>query len=372
MADLLQKCLAQAGYDCPADHVAGLDEAQRVAEARPDLTVIALAPDPDRALGTLSEFRRVLPGKVLAVGPGGDPKLILRAFRAGADEFVPEADVEVELAEAVLRLNKDARAGTPAGKTVAVIAAGGGSGASTVAVNIAAALAKAHGGSILIDLKLETGDLADLLDLRPPHTLADLCDGRSPPERGMFEQSLAAHRCGVRLLASPRRQASILRGRDLGDNHVITAAAVRRVLEFARAAHPYVVVEVSPTFREEQAEALKAADAVLLVLRLDFPSLRNARRALEHLELIGVPRERVHVVGSRLGQPHGLSRAEAEKALGLTLYHAVPDDPKVMNQAANVGEPVVVGSPRSASAKSLLTLAQSLNRAADTNQSLPR
>ena len=358
LAGLVQRGLAQHGYECPADHVAPLDDAWRVSEGRPDLTVLTLAPDPPRALAALSGVRSSLPGKVLAVGPDADPKVILGAFRAGADEFVPEANLEAELADALLRLASGSRHGLAAGKTVAVLAASGGSGASTVAVNVAAALAKAHDGCVLVDLKLETGDLADLLDLRPQHTLADLCGGHAPPERGMFDQSLAAHHTGVRLLASPRRQASILRAPGAGDR--VTADGVRQVLAYARAARPHVVVEVSPTFREEQVQAVKLADVVLLVLRLDFPSLRNARRSLEHLELVGVPRDRVRVVANRHGQPHALSQAEAEEALGLKLFHLVPDDPKAMNQAANVGEPVVVGSPRSAAARSLTALAQAL------------
>jgi len=344
---------------CPAEHSALLEDIGRVTQSRPDLLVIALAPEPQRALATLSEVRRTFSGKILTVGADQDPKLILQAYRSGTDEFVCESNVEAEMPDALIRLSAHARSGAPAGKTIAVLAAGGGSGASTVAVNLAAALAKEHKGCVLIDLKLETGDLADLLDLRPQHTLADLCGGQNPPERGMFEQSLANHRSGVRLLASPRRQASILRLLEMGAGQV-TSEGVRLVLEFARDAQPYVVVEVSTTFREEQIQALKLADVVLLVLRLDFPSLRNARRSLEHLELVGVPREKIHVVGSRSGQPHGLSQVDAEKALGLKLYHLVPDEPKIMNQAANIGEPVVIRFPRSASARSLFALAQSL------------
>jgi pilus assembly protein CpaE len=361
LTGLIQQGLVRHGYECPTAHVSPLSDARRVAESRPDLVILVLAPDPARALTTLAEVRAAVPGKVLAVGPDDDPKLILRALRAGADDFVLDTELDSELSDALVRLSTDARAGAAAGKTLAVLAASGGSGASTVAVNLAAALAKEHGGSVLIDLKLETGDLADLLDLRPPHTLADLCGGMGPPDRAMFDQSLAAHRSGVQLLASPRRQASILRAPGSGAGEPVTADGVRQVLAFARAARPYVVVEVSPTFREEQVQALKAADAVLLVLRLDFPSLRNARRALEHLELVGVSRDKVRVVANRHGQPHALSQAEAEKALGLKLYHLVPDDPKVMNQAANVGEPAVVGAPRSASAKSLQALAVGLN-----------
>ena len=61
------------------------------------------------------------------------------------------------------------------GKLIAALAPSGGSGTSTLAVNLATVLAKQHKTVGLIDLNLETGDLATLLDLKPTYTIVDLC-----------------------------------------------------------------------------------------------------------------------------------------------------------------------------------------------------
>ncbi|WP_439629979.1 hypothetical protein [Gemmata sp.] len=362
LSQLVQRALARRGYECPAEGVVPLADYPQLADRGPELVVLCLSPDPERgliALAALTEARPAVPFPIAALGPGTDPKLILRTMRAGAAEFVTEDDFATEFDGALDRLKRGASS-SEVGKAFAVLGAGGGSGASTVAVNVAAALARTHGGCTLVDLKLETGDLAALLDLNPPHTIADLCGGYGGPDRDMFEQSLVAHGSGVRLLASPRRQASAIRTRASLSGPGVTADTVREVITLARGLCPNTVVEVNPTFRDEQTQALRMADAILLVFRPDFTSLRNARRALEHLEAVEVDRDRVRLVGNRHGQPHALAPADVEEALGQKLFHLVPDDPNTMNIAANLGEPAVLGHPRAASSRSLSHLAACL------------
>ena len=144
----------------------------------------------------------------------------------------------------------------------------------------------------------------------------------------------------------------------------VTADNGRQGLALARTLAPHLVVEVSPNFREEQVQALRMADQVLVVLRPDFTSLRNGRRALEHLELAGVERDRISLVANRSGQPQGLTPAQAEEALGRKVAHQIPDDAKAMNLATNIGEPAVLSSPNSRASRSFRELAASVSVAA--------
>src|SRR5438093_5468631 len=116
--------------------------------------------------------------------------------------------------------------------------------------------------------------MASLHYLKPTYTLADVCQNITRLDPLMFEGSLVRHSSGVHLLVPPRQ---------ITDIKYITPEGVRRALTLARAAFPYVVVDLDHSFREEQVQVLQQADLILLVLRLDFTSLRNARRTLEHL-----------------------------------------------------------------------------------------
>jgi pilus assembly protein CpaE len=108
-------------------------------------------------------------------------------------------------------------------------------------------------------------------------------------------------------------------------------------------------------------QALRQADVILLVLRLDFTSLRNARRTLDHLEHVGIDKERVRLVVNRYRRPKEVPVAKAEEALGVKFFHFVPDDPWAVNRANNNGVPVVLEAPSARVSKSVTRLAISIN-----------
>jgi pilus assembly protein CpaE len=355
----VREILRSHGEDVPASRVLPLDQAAgKLARESPDIVIVILPPDPERALlamGVIEAFGKAegrAGASVLAVGPASDTKLVLRALRGGIDDYLDEAELEAELTAALDRWRADRAGRAGKGKMIALLAPSGGSGSSTLAVNVAAALARTHQTTALVDLKLHTGDLAPLLDLKPTYTLADLCLNVTRMDRSLFERTLVRHSSGVHLLAPPRTLADL--------SHV-TAEAVRRVLLEALSAFPYVVADLDHSFHEEQAVALRQADVVLLVLRLDFISLRNCRRALEHLEQLGVERNRVRLIANRYGQPKEVPAAKAEEALGLKIFHFIPDDPKTVNRANNNGVPLILESPSARISKSVVKLAASVN-----------
>src|SRR5207302_3429582 len=139
--------------------------------------------------------------------------------------------------------------------------------------------------------------------------------------------------------------------RGLGDPGRVPTEAMARAVALARAQFPYVVADLEDCVYEEQAEVLAQADVVLVVLRLDFASLRNARGLLERLGQLGLPAERVRLVANRHGQPKEVPGPKAEEALGLKIAHYLPDDPKTANWCINNGVPAVEWHPRSGLAK---------------------
>lgn len=335
-------------------HVLPLEQAkQQLTRLKPDLVVLVLSPNPDAALSLPAELRGLVQGRILAVGPASDTRLVLRSLRSGADDYVDEGDLDYELDAALTRMRDANSAQTEPGRLIVMLAPSGGSGSSTLAVNVATALAKQHNGVGLVDLKLEAGDLASLLDLRPNHTLADLCQNSKQMDRAIFERCLVKHEeTGVHLLAAPRHFSDV--------GHV-TAGGVRQALTLARSSFPYVVVDLEHSFREEHAQVLRQADIILLVMRLDFTSLRNTRRVLDQLEQMDITGDRVMIVVNRYGQAKEVTSGQAEAALGVKIAHYVPDDPKTINRATNTGVPVVIDAPKAKVSRSLLTLAASVN-----------
>jgi pilus assembly protein CpaE len=118
------------------------------------------------------------------------------------------------------------------------------------------------------------------------------------------------------------------------------------------------VVDLEDCFHDEQVVALHQATGVLLICRLDFASLRNARRVLDHLGKLDIQRDRLRLVVNQHGQPHHLPVDEAEDALGEKFAYFVPYDPKIISASNNTGIPVVLKDPHSKVATSLTQLAK--------------
>jgi pilus assembly protein CpaE len=369
MAKQVSDLLVQLGHNCPASRILRLDQivpavdailrsappggtpkggsGGSAADGLPEVVVVVFPADPERALTVLQDLRRRVAEGILAVGPATDTKLVLRALREGASEYLDQTDLRPELTGALQRRDTTEKVG----RVIAVLAPSGGSGGSTIAANVATILAQNHSGCALIDLNLQTGDLVAFLDLKPAYTLADLCQNAERLDHSLLQGCLARHASGVQLLAAPARIAEAAR---------VTPAAVELVLSLAVKHFPYVVVDLDHSYRAEQLAAMRRADVILLVLRLDFISLRNTRRALDSFQESGIPRERVRVVANRCGQPGEISSAQAEESLGIKISHSIPEDQKTVNRAVNNGVPLVLQSSSARISRALVELATSL------------
>jgi len=329
--------------------VVSLDNAvNSVGQLQPELMVVVLSPAPEFALGRLGELRVMSQAKVLAVGQTADSKMVLRVLRGGADDYIEEGELDVELRAALARLKSEISAPDEVGKTIAILSPSGGGGASTLAVNLGCALAKENKSTALVDLKMVGGDLAALLNLKPVYTLADLCQNVTRMDKVMFERSLFRHETGVHLLAPPR---------SLSDIKHVTTDGLRQALIMGRVLFAYTIVDVDHTFREEQLLALQQADEILLVLRLDFTSLRNTRRTLDIFKDSSIPADRVTIVANRSGQLKELPPEKVEEVLKMKVKHFIPDDPRTMNTANINGIPAVVEAPNAKVCKGIAQLA---------------
>jgi pilus assembly protein CpaE len=345
--------LLHEGVDCPATNLLSLELAvKQLTGARSDMLVVVLSPEIEAALSVLQHLRSTVHTRILAMGPASEPKLIMRALRSGADQYLDEDDLAAELTSVIKRLRSEAGVESEPGRLIAVLSPSGGAGSTTLAANVATVLAKEHATCALLDLKLEAGDLAALLDLKPTHTLAELCMNSARLDRVMFERSLVRHASGVHLLAPPRNYI------DIGQ---VTSEGVRHVVAMARLLFPYVIADLDHSFREEQLTVLRQADVILLLLRLDFTSVRNVRKTLEHLERLGIDQGRVQLVVNRYGQAKEVPAAKAEEALGVKIQHYIPDDPKTVNRANNSGLPMVLETPSARVSKSVVRLAHLVN-----------
>ena len=201
---------------------------------------------------------------------------------------------------------------------------------------MATVLARKHFKVLLVDMKWATGDLAILLDLKPLHSLADLCSNAARMDRVMLERRAARHDSGIHLLAPLH---------NFSEFHQVTSEGIQQTLTLARELFSHVLVDLDFSDRAEEAQVLRQASLILLVLRLDFSSLRNAQQALAYLEHLGVNRERVRIVVNRHGQPREAPCRQGRGGPGRQFFHLIPEDARTVNGANNNGVPLVLEYP---------------------------
>lgn len=329
------------------------DAVDRVVQVRPDAIVVLTEPDRERCLCAIREMRELVPAHTLAVGPGSDPKLILRCLREGAFDYLDEADLQTDLVSRLTRVLTEFKQPHDArGRILSVVGVIGGCGASTLAVNLASALARNYETCGLFDLNLCNGDLASLISLQPQHSIAEFCRNMKRVDQSMFLQCLGIHKSGVHLMAAPKSFADV---------SSVTTQGVRKALSMAKSCFPYTLVDIDGGYDDVHAQGLFQSDEIVLVLRLDFTVIRQTVRLLEHLADMGISSDRIRLVANRYRRPRELPVQEVEKLLKRQIEHFVPEDARRINDANNRGVPIVIQRPRAKAARSMIDLAWSMN-----------
>jgi pilus assembly protein CpaE len=353
-ATRLRHHLTLNGYDCPFTNVVPIDAARQAASSlqpQPDLIVFVLSQDDDRALALLRQIRDAVDVPILAVGPR-DPNLILGTVHAGANDYLDESsDLNTDFKSALSRLLESASKRSTSGRLITVMGANGGCGRTFFATNLAVELAKAHGRCGLFDLDIAGADVATCLNLKPRHSIADLCHNIDKLDQKMFEQSLIEHSSGVSVLAAPE---------EWEEARLISAEGLQKVVRFGKAIFPSVVVDLNSPWLSGNLPVLQQSTTVMLLLRLDFPGVRNAHRVLTAIDRAGVEPSKIQLVAARYGRPKEISSSQAESVLGMKIRHYLPEDPHTVNSCINCGVSVMLESPASPIGKAITAVAKTL------------
>ncbi len=137
----------------------------------------------------------------------------------------------------------------------------------------------------------------------------------------------------------------------------ISTQVVVKTLGMLKRMFDYVVIDTAPFLDEPVLSILERSDAVLLVVDMDLPSVKNSKLALDTLRLIKFPFEKIKLVLNRVNSKARLDIDELERSLGLEVMAAISSD-KLVPRAVNEGEPVVSLYPRSRVARDLRGVAR--------------
>jgi pilus assembly protein CpaE len=279
-----------------------------------------------------------------------DTAVLSDALRAGVREVIQERDLSGlstavrRQREIAARLREQIETGAEGearqqhGQVITVFSAKGGCGKTTLATNIATALAESGKGTVaLVDLDLAFGDVAIALQLFPTHTIADAVSIGEDLDGPALASLLTTHRSGLQALVAPMEPSA-------AEN--ITTPLVSHILDILREDFDYVVVDTPPALDDHVLAAFDHSNVVALLATLDIPALKNLKLTLETLDLIGYPRDRLKIVLNRSDSKVGLSLSEVEKTLRAPIVAQIPSSRDVP-ASTNRGVAIVSDDPKS-------------------------
>ncbi|MGK5734032.1 AAA family ATPase [Streptomyces sp. URMC 124] len=158
--------------------------------------------------------------------------------------------------------------GGPGGTLLAVVGAKGGVGTTVTAVQLALAACAGGRSVALVDLDLQSGDVASYLDVQFRRSIADLA-GISDISPRVLQDAVFPHPTGLGLLLAP---AEGERGEEIGD------LAARQIAAALRSRYELVIADCGTQITAAGAAVVETADVALLVTTPDVVSVRAAKR----------------------------------------------------------------------------------------------
>ena len=313
------------GSELPIDEV--LSFAAHVRAERPDMRVILLRDDIDDDL-----LVRASDSGIDSVVSSGDSQQLSDAYYAArhVDSVAPEIPPEFD--------GQPAPAPAPpqqqAGRVITIFSAKGGSGRTTLATNLAAALnAGGRHRVCVIDLDLAFGDIAISLSLAPTRTIVDAVE---PSFRGTPEEHLDAlitkYAEGFDCILAPVVP---------GDDQAVPTGLVQFVIRQMSLRYDFVVIDTPARFSEHVLTALDESDTHLLVTTPSIPALKNMRLTLDMLDILGYPPPARLIVVNAAEDKLGVTDEQIAGAVRGPIMASLPYS-KDVAVAVNAGKPLVL------------------------------
>jgi len=289
--------------------------------------------DVNSALRAIELLHQELPDvAVFAVGPMSPPQLIVNAMRAGVREYIERPPTTSDLLEAFVRLTatrrKPGRESTR-GKVFTVANAKGGSGATTVAVNLALALQVAHHNTALVDLA-PLGHCTLHLNLKPNFTVSDAVTNLHRLDSSLLESFMSRHDHGLQVLAGA--------GSPLSNEPSTSDFA--RLFDTIVGLFRYVVVDASSRLDSTTRLVSNLSEKILLIAHADVASLWSAGRVAQYLGESS-SRDRFALVLNRYRKVAGFNEAETEAAIGAPVLWRIPNQYFAASTAIDRGIPLM-------------------------------
>ncbi|OGO76278.1 MAG: hypothetical protein A3K45_03100 [Chloroflexi bacterium RIFOXYC12_FULL_59_14] len=358
----------------------GKEGIQLAKELDPDVVLMDInMPDVDGITATEIIRQKAPHIKVVILSVQGDQNYMRRAMLAGARDFLTKPPMGDELISAIRRAGEIARTeraqaaslrtipaamnagaspasplgfGLTRGKVVSVYSPKGGTGCTTIAVNLAVALHNEDTRVVIVDSNLQYGDVAMFFNEQGKNTISDLAPLADELDSEIVDGVLVKHAAtGIGILASPSRP-------EQADK--VNADQFLKVVDFLRRMYAYVVVDTATYLSDVTIAAIDVCDVLVLVTTQDIPSIKNSRLFLDLMQTLKIDRSRVVFVMNKFDKRIAITADRVSENLKQEVAAILPLEERVVIPAVNRGVPFMIDNKTQPIARGIFGLAESV------------
>ncbi|MCL6634261.1 MAG: response regulator [Peptococcaceae bacterium] len=354
------------------------EEAIRMAEElKPDVVLMDVnMPGMDGIVASEAITTRMPDTAIVIISIQGETEYLRKAMAAGARDYLVKPFSSSDLADTIRRVGNAYRMRSgratvppvvktssepepPARRLIVVFSSKGGIGKTTLSCNLAVCLSQETTKKVaLVDLDLQGGDVAVLLNLSPRGTIAELVQEEDRLEFSLVNTYLAPHMSGIKVLPAPLRPEQA---------EMVTAGHAEEILTLLKGNYDFVVVDTSPLFNDLNLVALEMADDILLTFTRDLTAIKHLKTDLDVLENLNLS-GKVKPVLNQSTQEYGIKIPDLEKSLNVSPALVLPYDEKTVLSSINKGHPFVLTHANSRIAQGIRSFARKFDLStADNN-----
>jgi Flp pilus assembly protein, ATPase CpaE len=354
----------------------GKEAIQLAQEANPDVVLMDInMPDMDGIAAT-EIIRQKMPSvQVVILSVQGDQNYMRRAMLVGARDFLTKPPMPDELVAAIRRAGKMAReerskskqsyatavggvpltstgGPTPLGKIIMIYSPKGGTGCTTIAVNLAVAFHNQDTKVVIVDANMQFGDVAIFLNEQGKNTILDLAPRVDELDPEIVDSVMIKNAAtGVHILASPSRPENAEK---------VKSDEFTKLVRYLCQLYAYVIVDTSVYLNDITLAVLDVADAVVLVTTQDIPSIKNDRLFLDLMTTMGILPDKIAFVMNRFDKRIAITAEKIGENLKQEVMAVIPLDERTVIPAVNRGVPFMVDNKAQPAARGIYMLAEGL------------
>ena len=366
----LSKQLAQYAFLAFDGVVLELSDAQSLWQhERPDLLIIDLTGRELDACLFIEVINFNVDNKTTVFGlhKDLDPNIILKAVSSGVKEFIQypndaaALDTAIEKHAKLLLMRSEVAQDAPSndkGLLWPVFSAKGGSGSSTVAVNLAHQLVQVVQKSVvMLDMDQCFSNLSAYLNLKPNYALSDLTAENPADVDDSLLKKITTHHTetGLDIIVSCKNVAD--------ENPLIPPELLERVISYLQQHYDYILVDLpSHTVDDYHQFFVDQADDILLVSAMDILSLYKTRQYLELVKRhLDINKFKLILNRNDLKAAVGLTNKNLEEQFKHPVYHRIPNNWNINVEAMSLGQPLGLVQPNCEIVKAFEELATRLS-----------